>query len=90
MDRAICHLGSSEGGGILVAQAGVLLDVLDEADQGRLVDPPVLEVVLLLPKHPLSCTVAHWFCAKHKKELLDRTTVEGKKTIVLEEKQEGE
>ena len=37
---------------------GVLLDVLDEADQGRLVDPPVLEVVLLLSKHPLACTMA--------------------------------
>ena len=32
--------------------------LLDEADQGRLVDPPVLEIVLLLPKHPLACTMA--------------------------------
>ena len=36
----------------------VLLDVLDEADQGRLVDPPVLEIVLFLAKHPLTCTMA--------------------------------
>ena len=64
--REIFHLRCSEGSGILVAQAGVLLDVLDEGDQGRLVDPPVLEVVLLLPKHPLSCTSEHLFGRQKK------------------------
>ena len=38
------HLGGSYDGGVLVAEVGVLLDVLDESDEGVLVNLAVLEV----------------------------------------------
>ena len=45
-------LGCGEDGGVLVAQLGVLLDVLDEVDERVLVELPVAEVRLAL-QHPL-------------------------------------
>ena len=38
------HLRGSYDGSVLVAEVGVLLDVLDESDEGVLVDLAVLEV----------------------------------------------
>ena len=49
----IFHLRCSEGSGILVAQAGVLLDVLDEAGQGVPVDPAGGGEQILVAQHPL-------------------------------------
>ena len=42
--KTTTHLGGSYDGGVLVAEVGVLLDVLDESDEGVLVDLAVLEV----------------------------------------------
>ena len=47
-------LGCGEDCGVLVAQLGVLLDVLDEVDERVLVELPVAEVRLAL-QHPLGC-----------------------------------
>ena len=47
-------LGCGENGGVLVAQLGVLLDVLDEVDERVLVELPVAKVRLAL-QHPLGC-----------------------------------
>ena len=42
--KTTTHLGGSYDGGVLIAEVGVLLDVLDESDEGVLVNLAVLEV----------------------------------------------